>query len=74
MNLIIIQSDRYVCAEACSQSAEALMYATLEVQNDPGVVSAAVRKSGWALEFASLVLRANRTIVVEAVGVDIPEW
>jgi len=43
------------------------MYATPEVQHDPRVVSAAVRKSGWALEFASLALRGNRTIVIEAV-------
>jgi hypothetical protein len=38
------------------------------MQGDRGVVLAAVRTSGWALEFASSEVRSDKAVVLEAVG------
>lgn len=60
-----------MCEMACAQAAEALLYAPPSMQADRSVVLAAVRRRGWALEFAADALRADKAVVSEAVGVAI---
>ena len=51
-----------------SQNPDAVRYAIAGLRGDKVIVLAAVRQSGWALEYASEVLRGDSDVLAAASG------